>query len=332
MKASLSTRKIILNHLIDARATGGTISGAALAAELGISRNSVWKAIHSLQEEGYDIRSEQSKGYYLASAADILSQEAIEESIRRSGIPESVLSIQLFDSLDSTNNYCKKLPYDGPATAVLADYQSSGRGRLGRTFVSPKGTGIYLTYSFKPRFPIAQVTLVTTTAAVLTHRILSEISGETLGIKWVNDIYRGSRKICGILTEALGGLENGNFERIIVGIGINCLPQEFPVELAGKAGSLTDLANPAWGRNEIAASLIAALHRALGEQENLDDPAYLDYYREHCFIIGRSVDVLEAGKAPVPAYVTGIDSEYRLLVRTGEGERALSGGEVSLKL
>lgn len=332
MKASLSTRKIILNHLIDARAAGETVSGAMLASELGISRNSIWKAIHALRDEGYDIRSEQSKGYYLASAADILSQEAIERSLHLLSIPETSLSVQLFESLDSTNNYCKNLPYNDPSVAVLADYQSGGRGRLGRAFISPKGTGIYLTYSFRPAFPISQVTQVTTITAVLTHRVLSEISGEVLGIKWVNDIYRGSLKICGILTEALGSLENGNFERIIVGIGINCLPQEFPTELAGKAGTLTDSANPAFSRNEIASSLIAALHHAFDGVTDLNNPEYLKYYRENCFIIGRSVDVLEPGKAPVAAYVEGIDSEYRLLVRTDEGTRALSGGEVSLKL
>ena len=330
--AELSTRKKILNYLIDARQRGEQISGSALASQLDISRNSVWKAIHSLQEEGYDIRSEQSRGYYLASSADILSGEIIQSMLLQQGLSEAELSLQFFDQLDSTNNYCKSISYDGPATAVLADYQSGGRGRYGRSFLSPKGTGIYFTYSFKPQFPISEVTQVTTVAAVHTHRVLSKVSGEHLGIKWVNDIYRGPLKICGILTEALGSLESGNFERIIVGIGINCLHRTFPDELVGKAGSLTDSDKPAFSRNEIAAELIGELHRTYNGKLSLNAKQYLDYYRKNCFIIGRTVDVLEAGKEPVTATVEGIDNDYRLIVRTEDGMRTLSGGEVSLKL
>lgn len=330
--AELSTRKKILNYLILARQKNQRVSGSTLATQLGISRNAVWKAIHTLQEEGYDIQSEQSRGYYLASGADILSQEMIQQDLTHLGISQEKLTLLLFDQLDSTNNYCKNISYDAPATAVLADYQSSGRGRYGRSFISPKGTGLYLTYSFKPQFPVSQATQVTTVAAVLTHRVLSQISGERLGIKWVNDIYRGPLKICGILTEALGSLESGNFERIIVGIGINCLHQDFPVELQGKAGSLTDSDNPTFTRNQIAAQLISVLHEAYDSKKSLEAPQYLDYYRENCFILGRPVNILENGKDPVPATVEDIDSDFRLLVRTADGLRTLSGGEVSLRL
>ena len=238
----------------------------------------------------------------------------------------------MLDSVDSTNNYCRTLDYGNPATAVLADRQTGGRGRYGRTFESPKGTGIYLTYSFRPYFPLSQVTHVTSIAAVLTHRVLEKISGEKLSIKWVNDIYKGNLKICGILTEGLGSLESGNFERVIVGIGINCLKGSFPPELAGKAGSLTESDHPSFTRNQIAAALIAELHRALNEQSHLDTSRYLEEYRKNCFIIGRNVTVSETGKEPYTAYVEGVDSEFRLQVKTPEEHRLLSGGEVSLKL
>ena len=208
MNSSISTRKKILAYLADARTQGVPVSGAALASALGISRNAVWKAIHTLQEEGYDIQSIQSKGYILSSSTDILSEELIREDLSASGIPENRLLLQVLDSVDSTNNYCRTLDYGNPATAVLADRQTGGRGRYGRTFESPKGTGIYLTYSFRPYFPLSQVTHVTSIAAVLTHRVLEKISGEKLGIKWVNDIYKGNLKICGILTEGLGSLES----------------------------------------------------------------------------------------------------------------------------
>lgn len=332
MNSSISTRKKILAYLADARTQGVPVSGAALASALGISRNAVWKAIHTLQEEGYDIQSIQSKGYILSSSTDILSEELIREDLSASGIPENQLLLQVLDSVDSTNNYCRTLDYGNPATAVLADRQTGGRGRYGRTFESPKGTGIYLTYSFRPYFPLSQVTHVTSIAAVLTHRVLEKISGEKLGIKWVNDIYKGNLKICGILTEGLGSLESGNFERVIVGIGINCLKDSFPPELAGKAGSLTESEHPSFTRNQISAALIAELHRALNEQSHLDTSRYLEEYRKNCFIIGRNVTVSETGKEPYTAYVEGVDPEFRLQVKTPEEHRLLSGGEVSLKL
>lgn len=332
MNASLSTRKKILERLIQARSIGEPVSGSTLASELGISRNAVWKSIHALQEEGYEIRSIQSKGYCLETGADILSQDEIQGFLCRKDVSTEELKLTVLDSIDSTNNYCKTLPYGDPATAVIANYQSSGRGRYGRSFLSPKGTGIYLTYSFQPLFPIQEISQVTTVAAVLTHQVLSRISGETLGIKWVNDIYRGNLKICGILTEALGSLDSGNFERVIVGIGINCLKGGFPPELSGIAGSLSDSAQPAFTRNQIASELILELHRALDGAPSLNASQYLDYYREHCFIIGKQVTVTETGKEPVSAYVEGVDDQYHLLVNTPDGRRSLSGGEVSLKL
>ena len=312
MNSSISTRKKILAYLADARTQGVPVSGAALASALGISRNAVWKAIHTLQEEGYDIQSIQSKGYILSSSTDILSEELIQGDLSASGIPENQLLLQVLDSVDSTNNYCRTLDYGDPATAILADRQTGGRGRYGRT--------------------LSQVTHVTSIAAVLTHRVLEKISGEKLGIKWVNDIYKGNLKICGILTEGLGSLESGNFERVIVGIGINCLKDSFPPELAGKAGSLTESEHPSFTRNQIAAVLIAELHRALNEQSHLDTSRYLEEYRKNCFIIGRNVTVSETGKEPYTAYVEGVDSEFRLQVKTPEEHRLLSGGEVSLKL
>lgn len=332
MNASLSTRKKILERLIRARSLGEPISGSTLASELGVSRNAVWKAIHVLQEEGYDIRSIQSKGYYLETGADILSQDEIRSALDAHALPESELSLTVLDSIDSTNNYCKELSYDAPAIAVMANHQSCGRGRYGRSFVSPKGTGIYLTYSFQPVFPIQEISQVTTVAAVITHRVLSRISGEKLGIKWVNDIYRDNLKICGILTEALGSLDSGNFERVIIGIGINCLQGGFPPELEGIAGSLSDSAEAAFTRNQIASELIRELHCTFHGATSLNAAQYLDYYREHCFIIGRQVTVTETGKEPVSAYVEGVDAEYHLLVKTPDGRRCLSGGEVSLKL
>lgn len=332
MNQILTTRKKVLTYLIHSRSGGHPVSGEEIAGAIGISRNAVWKAIHTLQEEGYDIQSVPRRGYILATAADLLSSDEIDDGIRSEGIPDSELEFICMDSVDSTNNYAKQLPPSDRAAAVLANGQTGGRGRYGRSFESPKGTGIYLTYAFHPFFPIQEVTQVTTVAAVIAHQVLSRISGQTLGIKWVNDIYRGNLKISGILTEALGGLEGSNFERLVVGIGINCLQGGIPKGLEGIAGTLTDEADPAFTRNEIAAALICGFHKAYYRKEHLHAEQYLDYYRAHCFILGRTVTLLRPGKPPLDVLAEDIDDEFRLIVRTEEGRLTLNGGEVSLRI
>lgn len=319
-----STKKKILNILIDARASGAEVSGGAIAQELGISRNSVWKAINALKADGYEIISEQSKGYRLATHTDALSASKIQAKLRAD------VKLTVLDSIDSTNNYAKTLPYDGSTEAITADEQSEGRGRYGRAFTSPKGTGIYLTYSFKPEFPLSEVTKVTTITAVVVHRVLSEISGEKLGIKWINDIYRDGLKICGILTEGVGSIE-ANFERIIVGIGINVFPANFPEELKGIAGSLAD-GEVSYSRNEIIAGIVDGLNEAFEGVATLSSREYLDYYREHCFVIGKDITVHQKGKRPEPAHAIGINDEYELIVEIGGVTRTLSSGEVSVRI
>ena len=333
MNENRTTRQMILSRLIKARRLGTTVSGAKLAGELGISRNAVWKAVGSLQKEGFDIRSEHRRGYYLAAPADILDEAEIRSGIRSHAIPDDALRLAVFDSIDSTNNYAKAQPVAGPALAVTSDEQTGGRGRLGRSFSSPKGTGIYLTYSFRPEFPIREVTDVTSIAAVITHQVLSEISGEKLGIKWVNDIYKENLKICGILTEALGGLESGSFERIIIGIGLNCLKGGIPEGLEGTAGTLTGLDEPGFTRNQILGELISRLHLAMDHKKTLSAAQYLDYYRANCFILGKEIQVIESGRDPYPAVAEEIGDHFELTVRNRNGElRTLTGGEVSLRL
>lgn len=182
MKDTISTRKKILT-LLAVHADEGPISGASIARELCISRSAVWKAIHSLQNEGHDICSSQSRGYMLCGHEDILSEEAIASGIRMKEI-----SVTVLDSTDSTNNFARSLPVEHFPQVVIADEQTGGRGRYGRSFYSPKGTGLYLSYAFTPLFPLNEMTYVTTVTAVVVRRVLAQISGHSLTIKWINDI------------------------------------------------------------------------------------------------------------------------------------------------
>ena len=324
----MSTKERLLARL--EKCQGDYVSGETLAAEMGVSRNSVWKAARSLREEGYRIDAATNRGYALSFDSDRLSPSGIERCLRH----KAAFSISVRKSVPSTNTWAREraLMGDGEGTLVVAEGQSAGRGRRGRRFFSPEGSGIYLSIVLRPSITAEKSHLLTCAAAVACARAIELVSGKNARVKWVNDIYKGNLKICGILTEGLGSLESGNFERVIVGIGINCLKDSFPPELAGKAGSLTESEHPSFTRNQIAAVLIAELHRALNEQSHLDTSRYLEEYRKNCFIIGRNVTVSETGKEPYTAYVEGVDSEFRLQVKTPEEHRLLSGGEVSLKL
>ena len=197
---------------------GAFISGEALAQRLGVSRNAVWKAIKALEAQGYAIEGVTKKGYRLAQACSILSAAAVR---RYAG--SSVTSIEYHDSIDSTNNRAKELATQGcPAgTLVVANQQTAGRGRQGRPFYSPSGSGVYFSLVLRPGFALTDITAVTSYAAVCTAQSIEEVFGTPVQIKWVNDLFAQGRKCCGILTEASILPESGGIDYIVVGIGVN---------------------------------------------------------------------------------------------------------------
>ena len=276
---------------------GITLSGEDLAGMLGVSRAAVWKAISQLKQEGHRIESIASKGYRMEKDNDILSKEGIylylaESRTKIDGFKvdnnitdKNYPGIFIYDKVDSTNTAAKQIAMEGGShgTLVLAEEQTTGKGRLGRSFHSPKGKGLYMSILLKPKFDLSKSLLITTCASVAVSRAIKAVYGVDVGIKWVNDLYlkeagsyRGTewksgtelssrssphesksfgKKVCGILTEAVTDLESGEIESIILGIGINCTAAEedFPPSLRGVAGSLKgdDFA----GRNRLAAEV-----------------------------------------------------------------------------
>jgi BirA family biotin operon repressor/biotin-[acetyl-CoA-carboxylase] ligase len=349
---SESSKVKILSALSEAAGTGVPVTGSFLASSLGISRNAVWKAIHSLINDGYDIMSVQSKGYMLGGKVDILSAEAIiKEYVRRgaagSGVPEAVPEVIILDSVDSTNNYAKELfaggsgPDEGRFSGsrpllIVSDEQTGGRGRYGRSFASPKGSGIYMTYVFRPLFPITDVIKATAVTASVVAASIEDICGITPSIKWVNDIYldcgtKGLKKAVGILSEGIGSLETSGIDRMVIGIGINCFSGS---DVPDEAGSLEDAGAGAFTRNDLIAGVILGLTNAFYNKASLDTAPYLGYYREHSFILGRELTVREHGGREYPAVAKSIGDDFTLTVLPSDGSPGviLLGGEVSLKL
>jgi len=320
----MSVREELLRLLNNER--GVYHSGAALARALGVSRNAVWKAAESLKAVGVPLRSEPRQGYLLPRDADTLTKFSVEQALRGAA---AGLSIQVEQEVSSTNTLLKERAAAGaPHGAVLiAGAQKSGRGRMGRAFFSPGGTGLYLSVLLRPTLLAEDALLLTAAAAVAAAEAAEELSGRSCAIKWVNDIFCNGKKVCGILTEAALDLESGGLEYAVVGAGFNLSPPPggFPEDLLPVAGALFDGPTPPDGRARLAAGF---LRRFLCSYQGLPDPAFLDGYRARSLLTGRRVAL---SSHPGEAFtVTGIDERCRLLVRDGQGRfRAVASGEAS---
>ena len=243
---------------------------------------------------------------------------------------ESLLGIahvRVLDMIDSTNNEAKRMLENGfrGFALIAAEMQTDGRGRLGRSFYSPESTGLYFTLIIPPCFLAEEATLLTPAAAVATVRALEKISGESLKIKWVNDIYKNDKKICGILAEAVLETENGGFAGFAVGVGINLTTKDFPKEIADIATSLQTNAD----RNEIAASIAREL---FDFAKNLSAREFLPEYREHSLVTGKEIYFIKDGEK-TSATALGIDNDGGLTVRLENGGlTTLRGGEISIRI
>lgn len=309
---------------------GAYFSGEEIARELSLSRTAVWKAVKALQSDGYAIDAAPNKGYCLSERNDILSAQGIRKYLHPRW---REIEISVLDSTPSTNTVVREKAAAGAAEGcfVLANEQTQGRGRMGRSFFSPPGTGIYMSLLLRPQnWGAEQAVRITTMAAAAMCEAIDDLSGETTQIKWVNDIFLHGRKVCGILTEGSFNLENGMLDYAVLGLGLNLYPPQggFPEELKTIAGSI--LREPkSDARNVLAAGF---LNHFLEYYYRISDRDHVERYREKSFVIGRAVTIL-SGKESRKAVATGIDDQCRLLVKYENGEEGIcSSGEISLRV
>ena len=312
-----STRQALLQAL--SAAEGRYISGQQLAQQLGISRAAVHKAAAALTAQGYALDAAPRKGYRLCGG-DPFCPEAVGE------YPAPVY---VYDTLESSNRTAKLLALDGAVhgTLVLTAHQTAGRGRLGRSFESPAGKGVYLSVVLRPDLHTASAQTLTIAAAVAVCRAVEKLCGIRLGIKWVNDLYYQGKKVCGILTEAGTDMESGQLEWLVVGIGLNLTttPADWPDELGRTAGSLFPGGPAPVSR--------AALAGAIARELLALCPGFdcLDEYRARCFVPGHWVTVCTRTET-YAARALAIDDCGRLVVEREGGRReALLHGEVSIR-
>lgn len=312
---AVSTRQALLQAL--SQAEGGYISGQQLAQSLGVSRAAIHKAAEALIAQGYTLEAAPRRGYRLMGG-DPFCAEAV------GNYPAPVY---LYDMLESSNLTAKQLALQGAphGTLVIASQQSAGRGRLGRRFESPAGSGVYFSVLLRPGICAPAAQAVTISAAVAMCRAIKALCGLELSIKWVNDLYYQGKKVCGILTEAGTDVESGQIEWLVVGIGLNLTTDHWPPELAHIAGSLFPGGPAPVSRAAIAGAAARELLSLC--------PAFdcLEEYRSRCFVPGHWITVC-TGTETYAARALSIDEDGRLVIQRENGRReALSHGEVSIR-
>ena len=322
----MSTKDTVLELFEKNR--GFFISGERIASDLGISRTAVWKAVKKLQSEGYEIEAITNRGYCLAKNSDILSVQGIRNHLDENA---GDLRPEVFVTVDSTNNVCMKKAAQGEEEGyvAIAGAQTKGRGRRGRGFFSPADTGIYMSMLLRPdSYPGTEVLRLTTMAAVAVCEAIEKMSGRPAEIKWVNDVLVGGRKVCGILSEASYGLEDGRLDCVVVGIGINAYRPKggFPHELSGRAGSVFDQQS-AGKRNQLAAEV---LNSFMGYYRKGSTDDHFDAYRDRSLVLDRDIDI-SRNDVVRRAHVLDLDGNCALKVRYEDGrEEVLNSGEVSI--
>lgn len=310
-------------------AEGAYLSGQELSRTLGISRAAVWKAVEVLRRQGYDIEARTGRGYRLVGAPDLLTQETVERYLIRPRDNFRVLS-----ETDSTNSACRRLALEGApdGTVVLADCQTAGRGRRGRSFQSPAGKGLFFSILWRPDCAPEQLLPLTALSAVAVCRAIRQVCGAQAQIKWPNDLVLSGRKLAGILTEmALEG-ESGHVSHVVVGIGVNVHQRltDFDGEVAQIATSLDLTLGGSVCRAQLAAALLEEMD-TLRREVLFAPEKWLAEYRAACLNIGKTVQLIW-GEEREPAQALAVDDRYGLVVRHRDGRvETLRSGEVSVR-
>ena len=322
-----------LDILAELELCEGNVSGQWLAEKLGVTRAAVWKGVKALKNDGYRIGSKAGGGYYLEESADVLLESKIREHLRAKTFGKNITILQ---SVGSTSAELRTAAYAGApeGTVLLAEHQTAGRGRLGRSFHSPCRNGIYMSLILRPQLTFTKVHMITIMMAACVTEAIRTVTGLNPQIKWVNDILLEGRKICGILSESAVEGEYGELSFVVVGIGINInSTADFPELQGNTAAALKEHTGKKFSRCEIIAEILNNLEKYyfpyINEQDNRP---FFEIYRNALCILNKTVTVV-LGEKQYNATVLELLPNGALLVRSDDGEiKELTYGEVSLRL
>jgi BirA family biotin operon repressor/biotin-[acetyl-CoA-carboxylase] ligase len=322
-------RNKVLKALLDSK--GSFISGETISSSMGITRAAIWKHIKSLLHEGFIIETKPRLGYRLVRIPDILDRTALLESI------DTIImgrNLEIYDIIDSTNNRARELALaDAPeGTLIVAETQLKGRGRLGRSWISPKGKGIWMSLVLRPDIPPDKAPGITTLVAVAIRRVLNQLTGLDIGIKWPNDIIVNGRKVCGILTEMHGDMDKIYY--IVVGIGINANLEEsdFPAELTKTATSLYISTGQTVDRRSVIVQIMKEIENIYYQYIKYGNfEAILDECRRYSVTLNKPVIVIGRDEE-FEGFAINFDTDGSLLVKKQDGTiTKVISGDVSVR-
>lgn len=305
------------------------ISGEKISKELNVSRAAVWKYMQALKLEGYEFESQSRRGYRLKALPDYVAAEIVDPFLKTQYMGREYYYVK---NVDSTNQLAKKLANEGVAegTVVVAEEQSTGKGRLQRGWYSPPYKGMWLSMILRPEFLPQEAPKMTLLIAVAIAKILNR-RGIPAGIKWPNDILLDGKKIVGILTELSAEMERIHYVVVGTGLNINITEDEMPKEIREVATSLYAFTGKKWNRAEIIADFLLEVEilyeivKAKGFEE------IFDMWRELNITLGREVRVIFNDKS-YEGVARDIDSSGALLIEKKDGTQELvQAGDVSIR-
>jgi BirA family biotin operon repressor/biotin-[acetyl-CoA-carboxylase] ligase len=314
-------------------ADGGVHSGTDLARELGCSRTAIWKQLHQLQSIGLEMTSVPGRGYKLEAPLELLDPDAVRGALCRPSILES---LDVYSVADSTSERLRSMPYPGTGKmrAVLAEFQTGGRGRRGREWLSPFGSGLCLSVSWSFAVVPRDLPALSLASGVAVTRALRKLDLDDVGLKWPNDIVAAGGKLGGLLVDVQG--ESGGPLSVIIGIGINFkVSKNLQRELASGDGlppiGLHQLsAGKPLSRNSLAADIISEQHAMLTAFAGTGFESFADEWRSNDCMHGRQVTV-RVGSEVLTGAAVGIGADGALLLQDKGQTHQIVSGEVTLR-
>ena len=311
------------------KSRGEFVSGQALSNKIRVTRTAVWKHVEKLRREGYIIVSTPSKGYRLIDIPDRLSASEIKRALNTKVIGREIL---IFDEVNSTNDIAMEMGAKGreEGLVVIAESQSHGKGRLGRTWISPKGVNLYLSILLRPDFSPLQASALTMMASVAAAEAITETTGLRAVIKWPNDILIEQKKVSGILTEMNAEEEKINYVVIGIGININMKKEDFPGNLRMPATSLMEYIGKKVERTKILCSLLESLDSTHEDLRNRGIMPLIIKWRSLCSTINKRIKVTLPGEV-ISGVAEDITPEGGLVVRIGEeSTKTIYAGDITI--
>lgn len=306
---------------------GQYVSGESMSNELGVSRTAIWKKIRKLEEAGYRFEASRRLGYRLLSVPDKLSIDDLKRQLKSDTFGKSIL---LFDSVESTQNLARAAAEEGAAegTLFIAEQQVSGRGRMGRQWVSPRGKGIWMSMVLRPTVPIHFAPQLTLLTAVALCRSLKKLTALPIGIKWPNDLLIDGKKISGILLESAAEEERLRYVIAGIGISVNLETEDYAEELLDKATSLAIASGQKWDRVDVIADFLKEWEQLYNLYQEQGFSSIITLWEALSVSLGKKVRLLtpQGDMVGVPI---GLDESGAIRIRQEDGtEKSVFSAEM----